>query len=109
MENHKIIPICACCREAITGLWVVTQPKVYVLCAKGTCEGWARSQGLTLYARGTTTRVAGPRRPPARTRTRPTCDHCGEPRRAIGDCFVVRGRVYCTLTCQLAAQPAGSR
>lgn len=74
---------------------VTNPPKVYVLCGKGSCEGWARAQGLTFYSIGTVAGVRGPRRPPRRQKAQ--CARCLGP---LTHVFRHDGKRFCTLTCQ---------
>ena len=99
---QRIPPICACCRAPIAAMWSVTRPAVYVICGDGGCEGWARSQGLTIATSGVLGAVRGPRRPPARKRApKPSCASCGMelPGRKRERFRDDGGREFDTLTC----------
>lgn len=101
MVNH-VTPICACCRRDIHSMWSVTSGPVYVICGDGNCEGWARSQGLTIHTTGVLGAVRGPRRPPRRKRApKPECVSCGIelPGRKRERFHADQGRAFCTLTC----------
>lgn len=111
VEKARIPPICACCRRDIADMWSVTNgAAVYVICGDGGCEGWARSQGLSIHSSGVLDTVRGPRRPPRRKRPdKPECGTCGKtlPGRKRERFHADDGRAFCTLTCmELSAPPA---
>lgn len=105
-EDPEEAPICACCGTKIGDMWMVTQPKVFVICGEGACERWAWAQGLTIYTTATAWNAGAtsPARPPSPSiRRRPdrrTCAHCHGPLpRLRKDRFRDSGREFCTLTC----------
>lgn len=107
MENPH--PICARCQRKITGLWIVTQPAVWVLCGEAGCQAWARAQGLRVYATGDvaarrTTQVYRPRpRAPRRPRATAQCATCRKEIPVRRHAFRAGSTLYCTLTCLQAA------
>lgn len=95
---EKLPPICACCREKITGLWMVTSPRGFVVCGDGNCQRWTAAQGERIAVTGVIDARPVARRP--RRPARATCDYCKQwlPT-ARRHQFLDGPRRYCTLTC----------
>ena len=55
--NAPLTPICASCRQEITGGWQVTDRRGDVLCVSEDCTRWASIRGYPIARRG---RVAPP-------------------------------------------------
>lgn len=98
---------CAHCGSSTRDAWVITQPKVYVLCGAPGCEQWAWSQNLTirttsaLWTSGTRAAPSRPTEPAIRRQRDPrVCASCHGPLpRLRKDRFRDGQKQYCTLTC----------